>query len=80
MTDEQRNMVYSTWNEIRRLPGSDLIEFCGEGFSIIRMEYIPKRKFYRLANIGRSCGRTEIRNRMMEMYHLLMQDIGREKK
>ena len=79
MTDEQKTMIMNTWEEIRKLPGGSLIELNADGISVIRMEYVPKRKHYRMASIGSGCGQEEIRNRMLDLYHKLMQAAGREK-
>ena len=80
MSEEQRMIINEIWKEIQQLPGGDMIELCADGFSVIRMEYILQRKFYQMTSIGQKCGREEIRRRMMDIYHKLMQAAGREKK
>lgn len=79
MTEDQRTAVKEVWDEIKKLPGADTVEMNAEGFSVVRMTYIPKSKHYRMTNIGSGNDKAEIRKRMMQIFHDLMKAAGQEK-
>lgn len=78
MTEQQQEYINETWEEIQRLPGADLVLLDARGITLIRMEYIPKNKYYEITSIGAKCGREEIRRRMFDIFHKLMKAVGKE--
>ena len=79
MTEDQRTTVKEVWEEIKKLPGADAVEMNAEGFSLVRMTYIPKSKHYRMTSIGYGNDKNEIRRRMMQIFHDLMKAAGQDK-
>ena len=78
MTEEQRTTVYAVFEEIKRMPGGDTVEMEAGGFSVVRLQYIPDRKHYRMTNIGHGCDSKEIRRRMLNIFYDLMEAAGRK--
>lgn len=76
MTEDQRRDVLEVWDEIKKLPGGDTVIMNADGFSIVRMTYIPKCKHYRMTCIGGNNDKNEIRRRMLSIFHDLMEAAG----
>ena len=80
MTEQQRNWIKDIWdNEISRMQGAELIFPYWEGISIVRMEYIPDRRHYRMTSIGSGNDRAEIRRRMIDVFEKVLEDAGARK-